>query len=290
VVLNIGHAHLGEFGSVAAIATAKGELVEDLPGSGWAVLNADDELVAAMAQRTTAKLAAFSALNEPSFGALRVWADQITTDELQRPSFVLHVAGAVGGQAAVELRVSGRHQVSNSLAAAAVALSQGISLDQVAAALSRAEARSRWRMELAESASGVLVINDSYNANPDSMAAALQALSGMRRSGGRLVAVLGDMLELGDGAAVAHREVGELAGQLGVDEVFAIGEFADQLANGARTSGVAAVSTGDANGAVATLANRISGLDVVLVKASRGLALETVAQQLLSYPAAESER
>jgi UDP-N-acetylmuramoyl-tripeptide--D-alanyl-D-alanine ligase len=290
VVLNIGHAHLGEFGSVAAIAVAKGELVEALPPDGWAVLNADDQLVAAMASRTAARLAAFSVAGEPRFGQLRVWADQIATDNLQQASFRLNVAGETSGEAAVQLKLSGVHQVSNALAAAAVALSQGINLGQVAVSLSRAEAKSRWRMELAETASGTLVVNDAYNANPDSMAAALHAVAGMRRAGGRLVAVLGDMLELGDGAAAAHREVGQLAGELGFDEIFTIGEFAAELADGARDGGVVRVSTGDAVQAVAALTDSIGGLDVVLVKASRGLALEAVAEQLLSYPVTESER
>jgi UDP-N-acetylmuramoyl-tripeptide--D-alanyl-D-alanine ligase len=283
VVLNIGHAHLGEFGSVAAIASAKGELVEALPEDGWAVLNADDQLVAEMAQRTCARLATFSVRAEPEFGQLRVWADQITTDARQRATFVLHAAGEASGAATVQLKLSGVHHVANALAAGAVALSQSISVAAVAAALSRAEAKSRWRMELGESANGLLVVNDSYNANPDSMAAALNAVAAMRREGGRLVAVLGDMLELGDGAQRAHREVGELAGELGFDSVFAIGEFADEMAAGARDGGVVAVTVGTAEAAVAALANSIGGADVVLVKASRGLALDVVAEQLLSY-------
>lgn len=274
VVVNVGHAHLGEFGSVEAIAQAKGELVEALPATGWAVLNADDPLVTGMASRTSAHLAAFSTVAEPAWGELRVWASDVAADALQRPSFVLH-AGAAG--ASVQLRVSGAHQAGNALAAAAVALTQGLTLDQVAAALGTAEARSHWRMELTERADGVLVVNDAYNANPDSMAAALRTLASLRRPGGRLLAVLGDMLELGPDAPVQHRATGELARSLGVDALIVVGRHAGDLAAGFGPATMLAPDKGTAADAAAAW---LQPADVVLVKASRGLALETVAENL----------
>ncbi len=278
VVVNVGHAHLGEFGSVEAIAQAKGELVEALPADGWAVLNADDALVSAMACRTSARLATFSTTGEPGWGALRVWASDITADERQRPAFTLHADGAT---ASVHLRVSGMHQVSNALAAAAVALTQGLAVDQVAAALSTAEARSHWRMELVERPDGVLVVNDAYNANPDSMAAALRTLASLRRPDGRLLAVLGDMLELGPDAPEQHRAVGALAAELGVDALVAIGAHAHDLAAGYGPATMLAPDRGIATDAAAAW---LRPADVVLVKASRGLGLETVAEQLSAPP------
>jgi UDP-N-acetylmuramoyl-tripeptide--D-alanyl-D-alanine ligase len=289
-VLNVGHAHVGEFGSVDAIAQAKGELVEALPSSGWAVLNADDQRVAAMAARTRARIATFSASGPPAAGELRVWADAVSADELQRPTFRLHASGASAGTAEVGLRVSGAHQVANALAAAAVGLSQGMTVDAVAEALGHATPRSRWRMELARRADGLLVVNDAYNANPDSMAAALRAVAAMRREGGRLVAVLGDMLELGPQAAAAHRMVGRLAADLGFDQLVVLGDFADDIAAGASEAVASVTRVADREEAVRVVATSATEADVVLVKASRGLALETVAEQLGAEPATEGGR
>lgn len=277
VVVNVGHAHLGEFGSVEAIAQAKGELVEALPADGWAVLNADDPLVTAMAGRTVARPAAVSVAGEPRWGDLRVWASGVVADGLQRPSFTLHAAGEAAGSAPVRLRVSGTHQVGNALLAAAVGLTQGLAVPDVAEALGRAEARSHWRMELHERPDGVLVVNDAYNANPDSLAAALRTLASLRRPGGALVAVLGDMLELGPTAAERHREAGALAAGLGVDRLVAVGAHAADLAAG---FGGPSVTLPDRAGAAAEAARGLGPADVVLVKASRGLALESVAEEL----------
>ncbi|HQA78518.1 MAG TPA: UDP-N-acetylmuramoyl-tripeptide--D-alanyl-D-alanine ligase [Propionicimonas sp.] len=282
VVVNIGHAHLGEFGSVETIAQAKGELVEALPASGWAVLNADDEQVRTMAGRTSARLAAFGVDAEPDFGELRVWASDVQADLLERARFRLHAAGAAFGEAVVELQVTGRHQVGNALAAAAVALTQGLSLAQVATGLTQAVARSHWRMELTARPDGLLVVNDAYNANPDSMQAALQTLACLRQPDGRLLAVLGDMLELGDGAAAAHRDIGALAARLGVDHLIAVGDFAADLVAGASADGLHAQIAADREQAAELAAAWLRPPDVVLVKASRGLALEHVAELLLA--------
>lgn len=290
VVTNVGHAHVGEFGSVEAIATAKAELVAALPPSGWAILNADDSLVASMATKTTAKLAGFGVETEPGFGEVRVWATEVSVDDRQRASFTLQAAGSTQGRAQVKLQVSGLHQVANSLAAACVGLTQRLTVAEVADALSTAIAKSHWRMELLDAPGGLLVVNDSYNANPDSMAAALRATAGMRRSGGRLLAVLGDMLELGPEADEAHHRVGELAGSLGFDELIVVGDHAEALAAGARAHGSAVRVVGSTSAAAEVAATLARAADVVLVKASRGLALESVAQRLAEVAATESER
>jgi len=278
VVLNVGVAHLGEFGSVEAIAQAKGELVEAVGMDGWAVLNADDERVAAMRARTVGHVAAFGVGAEPAFGEIRVWADGVQADEWQRHAFTLR-AGARA--AAVELQVSGSHQVANATAAAAAGLALGLSLETVAAALGQARAASRWRMEITENPGGVIVVNDAYNANPESMTAGLESAAAMRRAGGRVIAVLGDMLELGPASAVFHAQAGEDAARLGVDALIAVGAFAGDLARGAARAGLEAVVADDATQATELVRNLATPGDVVLVKASRALALESVARALI---------
>ena len=284
LVLNVGHAHLGEFGSVEGIARAKGELVEALEPTGWAVLNADDALVAAMATRTVARRAFFALEQQPSGGELRVWAEQARVDDLQRHSFTLRAsgtgdAGPVECAEPVSLQGPGRHQVANALAAATVALALGLPGPSVASALSAAVAQSAWRMQLMPRSDGALVVNDAYNANPDSMRAALVTVAGMRRAGGRLVAVLGDMLELGDTAPAEHERLGELAAGLGF-EVVALGQLADEIASGVRRGFGTVTRVSDVQEAVAVAGANLQPADVVVVKASRGLALDRVADAL----------
>jgi UDP-N-acetylmuramoyl-tripeptide--D-alanyl-D-alanine ligase len=268
VVLNVGTAHLGEFGSRENIALAKGELVEALPADGVAVLNADDPLVLAMANRTAARVVTVGLADTADVRAV-----DVTLDERGTPSYELVTAA---GSVPVTLSVHGEHQVGNSLAAAAVALELGMPLPAVADALGRARALSRWRMEVTERPDGVLVVNDAYNANPESMAAALRALSTMAR-GRRSWAVLGEMAELGASAADAHRRVGELTAELGVDRVVLVGPVAQRLYAGAREG---AVQVDDADAAIALLRAQLQPEDVVLVKASRSAGLERVALAL----------
>lgn len=288
MVLNVGTAHLGEFGSREAIAQAKGEIVEGLGPGGWAVLNADDVRVAGMAPRTRGRIAWFSAGDEhrhPEAG-IECWATDVAADSLERHSFTLHLrVGERTGAGPVTLRTMGAHQVANAVAAAAAAAGCGLAVADIAAALSAATSRSPWRMELDEREDGLVVVNDSYNANPDSMSAALDALAGVlrnRRRGDpatRGVAVLGDMLELGDASGSLHRAAGLHAARSGFDLVLCVGEFAGDLAAGAAEGGAASRVVGPEDVLDATA---WSGHDVVLVKASRALALETVAEELLS--------
>jgi UDP-N-acetylmuramoyl-tripeptide--D-alanyl-D-alanine ligase len=268
VVLNVGTAHLGEFGSRENIALAKGELVEALPADGVAVLNADDQLVLAMADRTAARVITVGLADTAD-----VRAADVTLDERGTPSYELVTAA---GSVPVTLAVHGEHQVGNSLAAAAVALELGMPLPAVADALGRARALSRWRMEVTERPDGVLVVNDAYNANPESMAAALRALTTMAR-GRRSWAVLGEMAELGASAADEHRRVGELTAELGVDRVVVVGPGAQRLYAAAREG---AVHVDDADAAIALLRAQLRPEDVVLVKASRAAGLERVALAL----------
>ena len=284
VVLNVGQAHVGEFGGQAAIAQAKGELVESLPADGWAVLNIDDPLVWAMRRRTEARVLPWSSTQRLEEG---VWASRLVGDAYGRYSFTLHQrrAGEPERRKQVQLGLTGRHHVPNAVAAAAAALAVGLDLHQVAAALGAATARSRWRMELHDRSDGVTVINDSYNANPDSMRAALNTLAELGRSGRHTWAVLGDMLELGETAADEHAAIGRFAAEIGVEHLVAIGEYAAQLTGAAVAAGLAstrAVTVADKPDAVAAVTAGLGPGDVVLVKASRGLALDTVADDILT--------
>jgi UDP-N-acetylmuramoyl-tripeptide--D-alanyl-D-alanine ligase len=275
-VLNVGTAHLSEFGSREQIARAKGEIVEALPAEGVAVLNADDDLVAAMASRTAARVLTFGAAGDVRWRGVEM-------DALGRPSFDL---GHAGEWHPVTLTQSGVHQVANASAAAGLAIAAGVEPATVAARLSESTSASRWRMEVRERPDGLLVVNDAYNANPASMTAALDALAqlGEHRTG-RTIAVLGEMLELGDGAVDDHRDVGRHAAEAGIDLLVVVGDGAAGLAEGA-------VSVADWQGEVRRTAGRDQALaevrenvaadDVVLVKASRGAALEHVAEGLLT--------
>jgi UDP-N-acetylmuramoyl-tripeptide--D-alanyl-D-alanine ligase len=288
VVLNVGHAHVGEFGGQGAIAKAKGELVESLPSTGWAVLNATDPLVWAMRTRTRAPVLAFAVEPKELVPADSwVWADQLASDGGGRYAFRLQARDAGGSVLAepVQLTGVGRHQVANATAAAAAAVALGLELDLVAAGLSAALPRSRWRMELHETPDGVLVVNDAYNANPDSMRAAVETTVELGRlRSGRVVAVLGDMLELGPETEPEHVRLGELVAGSGVHRLIAMGEFAPMLAAAARAAGLAdATVAADREAAFQAAVAGLTPGDVVLVKASRGLALNTVADQIVAH-------
>ncbi|MFH8380920.1 UDP-N-acetylmuramoyl-tripeptide--D-alanyl-D-alanine ligase [Kitasatospora sp. NPDC018058] len=285
LVLNVGTAHVGEFGSQEAIAEAKGELVEALPAEGAAILNADDRLVRAMASRTRAKVVFFGESPEA-----HVRATDVRLDATGRPSFTLTTPA---GSAPVQLRLYGEHHVSNALAAAAVAMELGMTVDDTAAALGEAGALSRWRMEVVDRADGVTVVNDAYNANPDSMRAALRALVSMGGRGPerrRTWAVLGEMRELGEDSLAEHDAIGRLAVRLDVTKLVAVGgREAACMELGARNEGSwgeESVLVSDADAAVELLRSQLRPGDVVLVKASRSVGLEKVAEALLADGAA----
>jgi UDP-N-acetylmuramoyl-tripeptide--D-alanyl-D-alanine ligase len=269
LVLNVGLAHVGEFGSQEAIARAKGEIVEALGTDGVAVLNLDDPLVAAMAPRTRGRVRTFGR----SPGA-DVRLESVEVDDLGRASFDLCEGDHRVG---VRLRLLGEHQAANAAAVATAACALGLRLEAIGASLERIEALSPWRMELHERADGLVVVNDAYNANPDSMRAALETLAGIgRRTGRRTVAVLGEMRELGESSAEEHRAVGRLTADLGIDEVVVVGEGARAIADGARAASFYA-SMAEAADAVR---DNVRGAEVVLVKASRAARLERLAAAL----------
>ncbi|MFC4561446.1 UDP-N-acetylmuramoyl-tripeptide--D-alanyl-D-alanine ligase [Nocardiopsis mangrovi] len=279
VVLNVGSAHMGEFGSRANIATAKGELVEALPAAadgGVAVLNADDDAVIGMAERTRARVVSYG-LSE---GA-DVRARDIASDSAGRARFTLEIGGRT---APVRLALVGVHQVHNALAVAAVAAEHGMDADAIAAALAAAGPVSRWRMEVTELDGGVTIVNDAYNANPESMAAALRTLAVLAEQR-RAIAVLGHMAELGDGARAEHEAMGRLAAETGVAALVVVGEEAAPMADGAR--GVAGwqgeiVRVAGVADAAAAVRERLRSKDVVIVKGSRVAGLEHVAERLVS--------
>jgi UDP-N-acetylmuramoyl-tripeptide--D-alanyl-D-alanine ligase len=270
-VLNVGRAHLGEFGSQEAIAAAKGELVEALGADGVAVLNLDDPRVAPMASRTRAQVRTFGLA--PQAG-LRLAAVEL--DAFGRPSFDL-VLGVE--RVRVRLQLLGEHQALNAAAAAAVAVALGLELVAIAEALAGIVTLSKWRMELHERADGLVVINDAYNANPDSMAAALATLARIgRQTGRRSVAVLGEMRELGDASHAEHVALGDLARELRIDTVVVVGEGARGIGEADDTALFAA----SVQAATDAVRNNVDGTEVVLVKASRAAGLERVAAALLA--------
>ncbi|WP_116452772.1 UDP-N-acetylmuramoyl-tripeptide--D-alanyl-D-alanine ligase [Blastococcus litoris] len=276
VVLNVGSAHLGEFGSPEGTAQAKGELVEALPADGTAVLNADDARVIGMAPRTAATVVTTGLGDDAD-----VRAADVSLDDAARPRFALVAAGE---EHPVALQVVGQHQVANALSAAGAAIAAGMAPADVAAALSAATARSRWRMEVDRRADGVTVVNDAYNANPESMRAALAALTGMPAT--RRIAVLGAMGELGPGAPAEHERLGRDAAAAGVDLVVAVGADAVGIAEGAaaagRRAGEESVHVPDRAAARELLSEVLRPGDVVLVKASRAYGLELLAADLLT--------
>jgi UDP-N-acetylmuramoyl-tripeptide--D-alanyl-D-alanine ligase len=270
-VLCVGHAHTGEFGGLAEVARAKGELPAALPPDGVALLNADDPLVLAMAERTAARVVTFG-----THPRATVRADGVTVGGDGRASFTLVTPA---GTAVVKLRLLGAHNVVNALAAAALAVELGMGVADVADGLSAATNRSKWRMEVTERADGVTVINDAYNSNPEAVAAALDTLATVA-GGRRAFAVLGHMNELGDESEQWHERAGGLAAQAGVTGLIVVGEEAASMLSGAkaeRSWNGELIGVPDAASAVAALANLLAPGDVVLIKASRATGLEHVA-------------
>ncbi len=251
VVVNVGVAHLGEFGSVEAIAKAKSELIQALPPDGFAVLNGDDPAVAAMAAVSQAPVKL-------------VTTGEVELDSAGRPSFDLHGTR-------VRLALTGVHQAGNALLAAAVAQRCGMPLADLPQALAELKLISARRMDVFDRADGVTVIDDSYNANPASTAAALRALAAAGKDR-RTIAVLGYHAELGAAEREGHAEVGALAAALGVDVLIAVEESAAPILDGAasvRSWEGESVLVSDQAAAVAEVARRLRPGDVVLVKGSR---------------------
>lgn len=270
VVTNVGEAHMGYFRTQRAIASAKGELPEALDDAGTAILNADDPIVAAMARRTDAHVLTYGMSPD-------AWmrADGLELDRLGRVRFFMINEGQ---KLSVELSLSGRHQVLNALAAAAAGKAIGLSLEECRTALESSRP-SAGRMEVIES--GIVIVNDAYNANPASVAAGLQTCREMKGSEGRVVAVLGYMAELGEFAEDAHEDVGRMvAGN--ADALVVVGSKASGIAKGARAAGLQSVTEVNSKGEVIEALTEL-GLrrgDVVILKASRVEALDELVEPL----------
>jgi UDP-N-acetylmuramoyl-tripeptide--D-alanyl-D-alanine ligase len=305
VVLNVGTAHLGEFGSREAIARTKAELPQSVPSSGVVILNVDDPIVAAMAHATSARVVRVSRSSRTDSGPPNspdVWAEGVSLDELARPRFTLHAPDARGPvKAEVRLGVYGDHQVTNALCAGAVALQCGATVEQVAVALAGAGPVARHRMQVTTRTDGVTVIDDAYNANPDSMRAGLQALAWIAHGGAhddknkrspsarRSWAVLGEMAELGQDAIIEHDRIGRLAVRLDVSRLVVVGTGRSMSAmhHGAVMEGSwgaqgdrGTVSVPDGDAALALLRAEVRPGDVVLVKASNAAGLGALADAL----------
>ena len=269
VVLRVGSAHVGEFGSMQAIAETKSELTQSLGPEGIAILGTYDVFTPAMARAHKGKTLTFGESSECDIRATdievregRAHFDLITPE----------------GRSAVGLRIVGLHQVANALAVASVATVLGFSLDQIASGLSTAESEAKWRMEIEELPSLVL-INDAYNASPEATAAALQTLALFAQErGGESWAFLGKMHELGESSNTDHAAIGTLASELGIDHLVCVGapEYAASISASSETSIHRCADIAEA----IEVANNLSKGDVVLVKASRSEKLEILADAI----------
>ncbi len=281
VVLVVGQAHLGGFGGgVDGVARAKAEIVAGLVPGGTAVLNADDVRVRAMAAAAPGPVVMFGVAPDAQVRAL-----DVRLDGLGRASFTLvHAVDGRVDERQVTLRLVGEHHVHNALAAAAAALAVGLTVDDVAEGLSAADALSPHRMHVVERADGVTVVDDSYNANPDSMRAALKALAVIAGRQRRSVAVLGEMLELGDEHRTAHDAIGRLVVRLNIGLTVVVGEGARAIRDGANHEGSwgdEVVLADDVDAAAAFLADELRAGDVVLVKSSYGAGLWRLGDRLV---------
>lgn len=275
VVLKVGLAHAGEFGGIEATEAAKAEMVVELPETALAVLNVDDERVARMAQRTAARVVGFGLS-----AAAEMRAEEVTAT-VRGTAFTLVVDGV---RRPVRLRILGEHHVTNALAALAVARALGIDLDRAIAALAAVPRAERWRMEVFTRADGAIVINDAYNASPDSTAAALKTLAQLGRDEGRrTVAVLGEMAELGPFAQEEHDRIGRLAVRLDIRRLVVVGDAARHIHAAAGLEGSwdgESVLVADIDAAYDVLRDEVRPEDIVLVKSSKSAGLRFLGDRL----------
>ncbi len=276
VVLKVGLAHAGEFGGIEAIQRAKSEIVRELPATSIAVLNRDDSRVAAMAEQTAARI---------------VWFGQGADAAVRAEDIVATASGtaftlvADGVRLPVQLRILGEHHVSNALAALAVARELAIPLDRAISAIESVPRAERWRMEVLDRGDGVTIINDAYNASPDSTAAAMKTLAQIITPGQRSVAVLGEMAELGEFAQEEHDRLGRLAVRLNIGKLVVVGERARHIHLAAGLEGSwdgESVLVPDVDAAYDLLREELRPGDVVLVKSSKSAGLRFLGDRLAS--------
>lgn len=272
VITNVGPAHLEGVGSIEGVMQAKGELLENLSKSGTAILNADDERVILLKKQAVSKTLLFG--RSP---AAEVRAEAIREKE-HRISFLLKTPV---GDTPVTLNSPGQFMVSNALAAAATGYCLGIGIEEIKGALESFRPISG-RMNVLTTGSGNHIIDDTYNANPDSMKVAISTLKQLSKGERRLI-VLGDMFELGEAAARLHHEIGAFAADSGADRLYAAGSFAETVAEGAASRGMDRnrIQTGTRASISADLIKRLAPGDWVLVKGSRAMAMEVVVKRLM---------
>jgi UDP-N-acetylmuramoyl-tripeptide--D-alanyl-D-alanine ligase len=277
IVLKVGLAHVGEFGGPDAVERAKSEMVTDLPATATAVLNLDDPRVANMAEITPAHVTWFGLDDGAAFRATDIAATATGT------AFTLHVAGEPAVGRRVQLRILGEHHVMNALAAIAATHALGVPVERSVPAVEGLARAARWRMEVQPRDDGVVVINDAYNASPDSMAAALKTLAQVVGPGQRSVAVLGEMAELGEYADEEHDRIGRLAVRLNVGKLIVVGHAARHIHNAAGLEGSwdgESVLVADADEAYDVLRGELREGDVVLVKSSGSAGLRFLGDRI----------
>ena len=279
LITNVGPAHLEFFGSVKAVARAKAELLAHIDPGGYAVLNRDDENVAAMADQAPCRVLYFGTGSGADIRAEAI---------LETPGGVHFRLILPNDRMDIALRSPGRFMVSNALAAAAASFAAGVAGPAIKEGLESFRP-VRGRLDVLTAANQVHIIDDTYNANPSSMAAAIQTLAALKGSNRGFI-VLGDMLELGDGAPVLHRQVGALAGQTGAVKLYACGQYAEDVLAGARQVGMAPgrLVAAAKEEIAAFLTDELQTGDWLLIKGSRGMAMETIVQAVQEWARKES--
>ena len=276
VILKVGMAHAGVFGGLENTAKIKAELAQELGEGSVVVLNHDDPMVVPMSQQTKAKVKWIGTNSQADF-----WASEISLSRLGT-SFNLNLPD--GKISPVKLPILGEHHVMNALAAAAVSSELGASEEQVVRGLEKMELAERWRMQRSTNSQGVTVINDAYNASPDSMKAALQTLAQLGRLGSRTIAVLGEMAELGEYSIQEHDAIGRLVVRLNIDQLVVVGEAAKLIHMGASQEGSwdgESEFFSSIDEALVYLRGILTDGDTVLVKSSKSANLRFLGDQLM---------
>ena len=274
MVLSVGLAHAGEFGGIETTFRTKSEMVRDLPETAVAVLNRDDPWVSRMAELTQARIVWFGQHSEAEVRASDIEGSAEGT------TFTLHLGGE---SLPVRFRVLGEHHVANAMAAAAIGLELGLAPAQIVETLEAATLAAPGRMQVLPGRDGITVINDAYNASPDSMSAALKTLAQIGKPGARTVAVLGAMSELGGLAGEEHDRIGLQVVRLGISELVVVGKEARRLHISAINEGSwdgESVFFEDHDEALRYLADTVQPGDTVLVKSSNAAGLQRLGDRL----------
>lgn len=276
VILKVGLAHVGEFGGIEVTAKIKGELAKGMPTGSKLILNADDGYVAEMANHTKSQVVWFGTASEAGYRA----TDQSLT--IEGTQFTLHWPD--GATSKVHLQILGEHHVMNALAAAAVSDQLGVSRELIIRTLDQLPLAERWRMQVQHRADGVTIINDAYNASPDSTKAALQTLAQLGRSGRRTIAILGEMAELGNQSREQHDAIGRIVVRLNIDQLIVVGQGAKLIHMGAEQEGSWAGESKffeSIDEALDHVRGMLMAGDLVLVKSSKSANLRYLGDDLM---------